>query len=477
MRIKTVISILGQLIIIIGVSMVFPLFWAIYYSEPALPLIIPMIFTILTGLGLFYFVKPSGDVREREAFAIVGLGWLVAALFGMLPFMLSGTFNSVADAFFETMSGFTTTGATVLEDIEVVDKGIIFWRGMSPWLGGMGIMVLFLALLSQITPGRMQMFKAEVPGPKAEKLRPRVRETAKILWTTYVVLSLTQTLLLYLAGLSVYEAFVHTFGTMATGGFSSKNASIGAFSSVVQWIVIMFMFLAGINFSLYYQFLNGKRFKAFWRNEEFLFYLGILLVFSIVLLPVIASVYSEGALRTTVFQVVSITTTTGFSTTDFDQWPDYARGLLVFLMFIGGCAGSTGGSMKVGRWLLLIKCGIRELLQLVRPRAVMSLKSADGLGTQEMTSNVMKFFFIYIFLTAISILIVLSSGVDLITAFTVVAATIGNIGPGLGLIGPAQNYEFFADGYKVFLSFLMLIGRLEIFTILVLFLPTTWKRS
>ncbi|MBO8169819.1 MAG: TrkH family potassium uptake protein [Thermoanaerobacteraceae bacterium] len=475
MRVRTVIHLLGQLTTIIGISMILPLLWAIYYGEPVLPLLIPMLLAGGIGILLNFLVKPKGEVRQREAFAVVSIGWLIATLFGLLPYLLSSTLTSFADAFFETMSGFTTTGASVLTNIEAVDKSILMWRSLTHWLGGMGIMVLFIAALSQLGSGGVQMFRAEVPGPSAEKLKPRIKETAKILWLIYVIISVTEIILLWLAGMSLFEAMVHTFGTMATGGFSSRNLSIGAYGSLVHWIIIVFMFIAGANFSLYYQALKGKNLKVFWCNEEFRLYAGIVVFFSVATWVLLALWGEEMALTKAVFQVVSIITTTGYATADFDQWPGLAKGILVFLMFVGGSAGSTGGSVKVGRILLLVKNSLLELRQMVRPRAVLSLKIDNKTVSDRTVMNVTQFFFLYMALTALSTLIMLTSGVDLVTGFTSVAATLGNIGPGLALVGPAENYAFYGSGYKLFMSLLMLIGRLEIYTVLSLFIPSTWK--
>jgi len=453
-----------------------PLMWSIYYQESISPILIPMIMAILIGLLVSYFIKPRGEIRQREAFAVVSFGWLVATLIGLIPFLLSGTFNSFADAFFETMSGFTTTGASVMTDIEAVDKGILMWRSLTHWLGGMGIMALFIAALSQLGSGGMQMFRAEVPGPSTERLKPRIKETAKVLWLTYVIISLAEILLLWLAQMSFYESLIHTFGTMATGGFSSRNLSIGAYGPLIHWIIIVFMFIAGANFSLYYQALKGKSLKAFWLNEEFRLYSGIIVLSSVIIWIILLNAGEELALTKAFFQVVSITTTTGYATADFNQWSSLATGILVLLMFVGGSAGSTGGSVKVGRILILAKHSLLELRQMVRPRAVLSLKIDKRTISNRIIINVLQFFFLYALIIGLSTLIVVTSGVDLVTGFTSVAATLGNIGPGLQLVGPAENYAFYSGGYKIFMSFLMLLGRLEIYTVLTLLIPSTWRR-
>ncbi len=475
MRYGTLFNVLGKLIFFLGLSLIMPLGWAVYYGEALGPFIWPLLLSIFLGASLFYWIPENGDIRAKEGFAVVGLGWLITVLIGVLPYLISGTFSTFSAAFFETMSGFTTTGASVLADIEGTDRSILFWRSLTHWLGGMGIMVLFISILGTVGPGGLQVFRAEAPGTYSlEKFKPRIKEMAAILWTTYIIISAAQTIALMLAGLDFFDATVHTFGTMATGGFSSYAASIGAFDNTVRWIIIFFMFLAGINFSLYYVALRQKSLREFWKSAEFRLYFGILIFFSLIL--TLISLPGEESLTDVVFQVVSITTTTGYATADFAVWPFAASGILVFLMFIGGCAGSTAGSMKVGRHLILARHGLTEMQRMIRPRRILSVRIEGMVIPERVITNILTFFFIYFFLTASSTLIILTSGADLITGFSAVVACIGNIGPGLGEVGPTMDYTGFAPGYKIYLSFLMLIGRLELFTILVLFLPNTWKK-
>ncbi len=475
MRYGTLINILGRLIFFLGLSLLFPLGWAIYYGEGTGPFIWPLLLSLVLGGSLFKWVKENGEIRPREGFAVVGLGWLVTVLIGVLPYLISGTFTTFSEAFFETMSGFSTTGASVLEDIEGTHRSILFWRSLTHWLGGMGIMVLFISILGTVGPGGLQVFRAEAPGTYSlEKFKPRIKEMASILWTTYIVISVAQTVALMVAGLDFFDATVHTFGTMATGGFSSYSASIGEFNNTVRWIIIFFMFLAGVNFSLYYIALRQKSLRAFWKSAEFRLYLGIIIFFSVFLTGLL---WGEGeTLTDTVFQVVSITTTTGYVTADFDAWPFAASGVMVFLMFIGGCAGSTGGSMKVGRHLILSRHAFVEMQRMVRPRRVLSMRIEGMVIPERVITNILTFAFIYLFLTAASTLVVLTSGEGLVTSFSAVVACIGNIGPGLGGVGPTMDYTIFDGFYKIYLSILMLIGRLEIFTILVLFVPNTWRK-
>lgn len=472
---------LGVILMLLGASMLLPLFWSLYYGDQDWwVFIVTSTVTFLTGAVLYKFLGLEGGFNSREAYAVVSLSWLLASLFGAVPYLLSGTFMSFADAFFETMSGFTTTGASVLTDIERLPHGILFWRSLTHWLGGMGIIVLFVAVLSSLGVGGMQMFRAESPGPVAEKIKPRIRETAKILWYTYLTLTLAETLLLWVLGMPLFDALCHTFGTLATGGFSTKNASIGHYSSpLIHWVIIVFMFLSGANFALHYQAFRGRSLKAFWRNNEFRMYLYFVLL-SIFLISGDLLINNrhglEKVLREASFQVVSIITTTGYATADFDKWPLLSQALLVTLMFVGGCAGSTGGSIKVGRLLVLLKQSYLELQRAIHPRAILNTKVDGKAFSQEILINIMQFFFIYIAIAAISIVFMAALGLDLVTAFTSVAATLGNVGPGLGGVGPTQNYYFVSAVGKYYLSLLMLLGRLELYTVLVLLAPSFWKK-
>lgn len=482
MRYRTIAHLMGILLIILGFSMLLPLLWAIYYQENDIfAFSVTASTSIAIGLFIFFTIKPEGDIRQREGYAIVTLGWLVAAFTGSIPYLLAGTFDNFADAFFETMSGFTTTGASVLTNIEVLPHGILFWRSLTHWLGGMGIMVLFVALLSALGVGGMQMFKAESPGPVAEKIKPRISETAKILWFTYVILTIAEAILLLLAGMNLFDALSHTFGTLATGGFSTKNLSIGFYQNpVIHWIITIFMFASGANFALYYAALKGKSLKRFWESAEFRLY-SIIIILAILMISANLLVYTDrgiGDIITTAsFQVVSITTTTGYATEDFDQWPLLSKAVIFVLLFVGGCAGSTGGSIKVGRILVLLKQSLLEFQKAIHPRAIMSLKIRGKAVPEEVVLNISQFFFIYILILFIATICMAGLGLDIISSITAVAATLGNVGPGLGQVGPAQNYSSVSTVGKYLLSFLMLLGRLELYTVLVLFLPTFWSRK
>jgi trk system potassium uptake protein TrkH len=480
MHFSSVIYILGFLLTFLAAAMLLPIPFSLYYGDSdSVALLISALITFVFGISAFRFSKFQKDLRPKEGFAIVTFGWIFFSFFGSLPFLISGSIPSFSDAFFETMSGFTTTGATILTDIESLPHGILFWRSLTHWIGGMGIIVLSLAILPFLGVGGMQLFKAEVPGPVADKLTPRITETAKILWGVYLVFTLAETGLLMLGGMNLFEAFCHAFGTLATGGYSTKNSSIGAYGSAyVDYVVIMFMILAGTNFSLHYRFLRGD-FKAYLRNQEFLFFLSIvgLATFFIGL----DTFFHSGqpllkSFRDTLFQVVSILTTTGYGTADYEQWSAGSQIILFFLMFIGGCAGSTGGGMKVIRIYLLTKFVFSEIVRLLHPHAVVPVRIGKTVVNRDVVMNVFGFFILYIFIFVFSVFVMAEIGLDIVSAFGAVAAALGNIGPGLGSVGPTDNYAHIPFLGKWILSFLMLMGRLEVFTVVILFSPSFWQK-
>jgi trk system potassium uptake protein TrkH len=398
-----------------------------------------------------------------------------------VPSWLSGEIPSYTDAAFESISGFTTTGASILTDIEGRTHATLFWRALTHWLGGMGIVLLAVAILPLLGVGGMQLFRAEVPGPTAERLTPRIRETARLLWGVYVLLTLLETAALMLAGMSLFDALCHSFATMATGGFSNHNASVGGYATpAVEWIIIVFMLLAGTNFSLHYLALTG-RVRAYGRDEEFRFYLLIIIGVSAALALVLTGVGFYGSVEETVrlalFQVVSIITTTGFGTADYLMWPPFAHAVLLMLMAVGGCAGSTGGGIKVVRLLILLKTAKLELRRMLHPRAVFTLWFNDRAVSPVLQTNVLGFFLLFMVVYGVGVVALTLGGRDLVTSVGATAATLGNIGPGLGLVGPASNYAMLADWEKWLLMGFMLVGRLELFTVLVLFLPGAWRRS
>lgn len=478
---RVIVRIMGVFLMIISFMMSLGLIVSYVYNEPdKQALIYSSAITFVVGLVLF-LVNRKADltvINKRDGFIIVSITWLVISLFGTLPFLLSGAIDNFTDAFFETISGFTTTGATILTDIESVSKGVLYWRSVTQWIGGMGVIVLALAIMPILGIGGMQLFIAEVPGPTKDKLHPRITQTAKLLWGIYVLLTILQTGLLYAGGMSIFESVCHAFTTMATGGFSTRNASIAAFSPYIQYVTTFFMFLAGTSFVLHYYSLRLQLGKV-WESEEFRAYFKIIAVATIFItlsLIITSNTPFRDAFRDTLFQVVSITTTTGFITADYLIWQPFLWFLIFLLMFVGGCAGSTGGGIKVVRQLILFKNSRLELRRLIHPNAVVPVRLNGKTIQEKIIHNVLAFFIIYILIFVFSSLFMSLLGLDFETSIGAVAASIGNIGPGLGKVGPVENYSFIPATGKWWLAFLMLLGRLELFTVLVLFTTTFWKR-
>lgn len=470
---------LGLLLVSEAVAMVPSLFLAAYYGEKDLQAFLISIIIVLTvGFPLARLRFNLQAIGYKEGFAVATLGWLFMAVFGALPYVLSGTTASIVDAFFETMSGFTTTGASVLPDVESLPHGILFWRSLTHWLGGMGIIVLTLALIPSLKIGGLQLFKAEVPGPTKGKVLPRIAQTSRQLYKLYLGITVAEIILLKLAGMSWFDSFIHTFGTVATGGFSSQNSSIGAYNSLaIELIVIFFMIVCGINFALHYRVVRGN-FRVLLNDPETRLYFAVIAV--AVLLIGFNLLYEAGlsggrAFRDALFQVVSITTTTGYATADFDAWPNFSRAVLVVLMFVGGCAGSTGGGMKVIRHLILFKGIARQLVRLIHPQAVIPLRVGRSVVREYTVEVVQTFFILYMFIFAFSTVFISALGYDLVTSFSSVAVTLGNIGPGLGLVGPTSTYVTLPAAAKIWLSLLMLIGRLELYTVLVMLSARFWE--
>ncbi|MGD8649222.1 MAG: TrkH family potassium uptake protein [Desulfobacterales bacterium] len=482
MRWRFILNIIGLLLFFFGLTMIFPLLVGLYYMDQSLtPFLKSMAVTIATGLLVYFiFRKARAEViNHREGLAIVALGWSAVGLFGALPFYLGDGGFTFTGAVFESVSGFTTTGASILKNIEAVPKGLLFWRSFIQWLGGMGIIVLSVAILPFLGVGGMQLYKAEVPSPVPDKLKPRIRDTALILWKVYAFISLIQVIMLKVGGMSLYDAFCHTFATMPTGGFSTKNSSIAHYDSVYFDCVFMFfMLMAGINFSLHYQMLRGKT-LIFWQDSECRFFLGaVALSAFFVSLDVFGSVYEtfDEALRYGAFQVVSIVTTTGFSTADYEQWPAMSQLILLVCMFLGASAGSTGGGMKCLRIMLCLKYCYNELFSLIHPHAVSYVKIASEPVPDDVMRSVLGFLALYVVLFILSSVLLAGLGVDFTTSFAAVAATIGNIGPGFGMVGPVENYAHIPLLGKWLLIWCMLLGRLEIFTVIVLVVPEFWRK-
>ncbi|MCK4485146.1 MAG: TrkH family potassium uptake protein [Desulfobacterales bacterium] len=482
MRLRYTLHLVGILTFFLGLTMVFPLLFGLYYQdESVVPLLKSMAVTLGSGLVLYFIFRSArGEIMShREGIGVVAIGWTAAGLFGALPYYWGGVFNTFADAFFESISGFTTTGASVLMNIEVVPRGFLFWRSLTHWLGGMGIIVLSLAILPLLGVGGMQLYKAEVPGPVPDKLKPRIRDTAMVLWKVYLLFSAAEALLFVLGGMDLFDALCHTFGTMATGGFSTRNVSIGSYQSpYVDTVVILFMLFAGINFSLHYQCLKGDL-RVFWRNPEFRFFIGAVVIFVLaVSFNVYHTVYHtcSEAIRFGAFQVISIITTTGYVTADFEKWPSLSQNILLFCMFLGASAGSTGGGMKCLRIMLLLKHSYKQLFFLIHPHAVTQVKLGGHPVSNEVLHSIWGYFMLYLGLFILCSFLLAAMGVDVVTSFAAVAATIGNIGPGLGMVGPTDNYAHIPVLGKWLLILCMLLGRLEIYTVLVLFVPEFWRK-
>jgi trk/ktr system potassium uptake protein len=480
MNILTTLRILGALLLFLAVALLVPIPFSIYFNDgAAVSFLIASAISLVTGTILFKLCRSNMEFSVREGFAVVTFGWLFYALFGSIPFLLSGAIPSFLDAVFETMSGFTTTGSTILTVIEGLPESILLWRALTHWLGGMGIIVLSLAILPMLGVGGMQLFKAEVPGPTTDRLKPRIQDTAKLLWGVYVFLTSVEVVLLMFGGMNFFEALCHSFATLATGGFSTRNTSVASYNSAyIDWVIIFFMFLAGVNFSLHYHALRG-RLREFFRNEEFRWYLIITLGSTALLVYLNqGTVYTSltDNLRYSAFQATSILTTTGFGTADFELWPVMAQYLLVSLMFIGGCAGSTGGGMKVARILLLFKHVQVQLFKLIHPKAVRLVKLGDTPVDRDVMQSILGFFALYIGVFVGASFLMAATGLDLVSAGASVIATLSNIGPGLGSVGPVDNFAHITDFGKVVLTFCMLLGRLELFTVLVLIFPSFWKK-
>lgn len=534
MNLQFVIYSIGKLLQLLSISMVLPA--AIAWFEPhSAPfpyfLLNENIFGFIIGIlssflaGSILILIPRRTVEGntvREGFAIVTFGWIVLTLFGSLPFFIyflsitpdhsMGSCSRLfADSFFEIMSGFTTTGATIITNVEVIPQGMLFWRSLTHWLGGMGIVTLVLAVFPAFGVAAYQMFRGEVPGPTAERLKPSLAQTAKILWGVYAALTIIETVLLKLGGMSFLDASCHAFGTMATGGFSTRNASVAAYNSpYIEWVIVVFMFFAGMNFIIHYNIIFFKKFDILRKNHEFRFY--ALVIFSAVVITVlllqIKGVNPEGEIarsfrsvplshellsqkivteqakvsnlfsnvRYAAFQVVSLVTTTGFCTADFDVWPGFLRLFFVILMFFGGCAGSTGGGIKMIRIMVVFKSVWREVMTMIQPKQIITVKIAEKTVEEKQVRNILGFFVLFLLSTVFFSLVMSLMVPDFTTAITAVVATICNIGPGLSGVGATENYHWIPTGGKWILSFCMLLGRLELYTVLIAISPLSWRK-
>jgi trk system potassium uptake protein TrkH len=481
--IRPVFNTIGVLVIILGLLMLVPMSVSFCFHQND---VWSFFVAAAISVGLGILIKIASNTTKtpgvKESFAIVTLGWIIAAAVGALPFVIYKACPTYHDAFFEAMSGLTTTGATVIENVDAQPNGILLWRSLLHWLGGMGIIVLFIAVLPGAGSGGSRLFKAEVPGPLPERIVPRIKESAKTLWLIYVGFTVAEIILLCMAGMNLFDSVNHAFATMATGGFSTKAASIGAWANPgLYWIITVFMFLAGINFTLYFQASSGRKLKVFFQDSELKLYFSIILVaITLITANLYLSVSFQSfreALRHSCFQVVSVITTTGFSTVDFNMWPPFSKVILIILMLIGGCAGSTAGAIKVSRILALLKHGYKESFRFIYPRAVTLPKINGSPVSRDTLNTITAFFFLYLVVFAGGSLIMTGFGLDLVSACSAVAATLGNVGPGLMAVGPAVTYHPIPAFGKWVLSACMLLGRLELFTVLVLFIPDFWRKG
>ena len=482
MHARRVLRLIGLLVFFMGLSMALALVVSFLYREPSAgALAASMGITCAAGLLIFLGTRAEevSQLNHRDGVAIVSLGWFVAGAVGALPFLLSGSIDNFADAYFESISGFTTTGASILSDIETLPKGILMWRSIIQWLGGMGIIVLSIAILPFLGVGGMQLYKAEIPSPVVDKLKPRISDTAKALWKVYILITVLEILLLLGGGMSLFDSVCHAFCTMPTGGFSPKNKSIAHYDSpYIDGVIIVFMLLAAINFSLHYRMLKGEV-GVFGKDPECRVFLGLVGILTLlVTVDLYGSAFAslDTAFRHAAFQVSSLITTTGFVTADYDGWPSLSRSVLVLCMFLGGMAGSTGGGIKTMRILLLAKQTYQEIFRIIHPHAVRTVKLGGKPIPADILSSIWGFFFLYLSLYMISALVLAGMGMDPISAFSAVAACIFNVGPGLGLVGPAQNYLAVPLLGKWVLVLCMVLGRLEIYTVIVLFMPEYWRK-
>ena len=451
----------------------------IYLEKSGISFLITAALSLTVGLAFILLFKPkSRMIYAKEGFAIVAYAWLLMSAIGALPFVIGGAIPSYVDAFFETVSGFTTTGASILTDVEALDHCMLFWRSFTHWIGGMGVLVLVTAVVPNIADRSLNILKAEMPGPTVGKLVPRSRDTAKILYWIYFGMTFILTVLLIAGGMPVFDSIVHAFGTAGTGGFGIKADSIASYSPYLQWVITIFMFLFAINFNLYYLILIGK-FRAVFKSDELSFFILLVLssvgVIAVNILPAYAS-FSE-ALRASAFQVCSVVSTTGYATADFNLWPGLSKAILLILMFVGGCAGSTGGGLKAVRVVILIKSIKKELKKLLHPRSVKSVMSEGKKLDDETLSGVTSYFAVYTLCIMVVFLLLSFEPFGFETNFTASVACFNNIGPGLADVGPAASFAQYSDFSKIVLSFAMLLGRLEVFPLLLGLNPLIWKRS
>ncbi len=477
---NTILNILAAILVSLGISMLIPAAVSHYYHEPFTNMFLDISAVICSaGFIILLLFRRTETLRFKYIILTVVLGWLMTSLIGAVPYLISGTIHNPVDAVFESVSGFTTTGATIITDIEAMPKSILFWRSLTHWMGGMGIILLIIAILPSFGQQAMRLFQTEVSGGNINKrISPRIKKTAMFLLTVYFLLTALEIVLLLAGGMNLYESTIHSFGTVSTGGFSSKNASIGYYtSSYIQYVIILFMFLSGVNFILYCRFILGDK-KVFLKNKEFKFYVILILLFTIaVTADVWGKIYHDlgTAFRMALFQVTSIMTTTGFTTADFDFWPNFSKMLLLIAMLIGGCVGSTSGAIKNLRVYVLLKSVWIEMLRVIHPNIVKNISIEDEIIPHNTVRNMIRFAMLYLIVFAAGSVIMSFFNLDMVSAISATATTLGGVGPGLGLVGAAEPYTILPAAAKIMLSLFMIIGRLEIFAFAVLFIPEFWK--
>ncbi|MGN1050792.1 MAG: TrkH family potassium uptake protein [Acutalibacteraceae bacterium] len=480
MNYKVVANILGKIMIIEGMLMILPLLVAVYYGEKNtyLSFIVPIALLILIG-GILQVISPKRRMLlAKEGFVICGIGWIIMSLFGSLPFIISGVIPNFVDAFFETVSGFTTTGATIMTKIEGAPLGILFWRSFTHWIGGMGVLTFLMAIVPQGDGQSMNLMRAEVPGIKADKIVSKMSNMVRILYGMYFVLTVAEIILLFISGLGLYDAVVTAFSTAGTGGFSVNDASIAGYNNVmVEYVCALFMILFGVNFNLYFLLIT-RRFLSFFKNEELRTYILIIFASTGFIMLNIHSMYGslEELFRNSLFTVSSIMSTTGFVTADFEKWPTFSKMILLFLTMCGACTGSTGGGMKLARLMLYVKNLFRDMRHMIRPRRVLYVKFSKKPLEEETLKGLNTYLIAYVFILVFSTLLLSINGKDLVTTFTAALTCFNNVGPGMAEVGATGNYAGFSMFSKLVLCFNMLAGRLEIFPILMLLAPATWKK-
>lgn len=481
MNYKMVLRFIGNVLLYELLLMIIPFGVALFYGDgDANSFLYTIILMLPLALGLRRIKAKDKEMYAKEGFFTVGLSWIVIAVFGALPFVLSGAIPSFIDSFFETVSGFTTTGATILSEIESLPRGILFWRSFTHWIGGMGFLIFILALAPSLGANTIYLLRAESPGPNPGKIVPKLSQTAKILYIIYFLLTIVETVLLMFAGLSFYDAIIHALGTAGTGGFSNMNASVAAFNNPAsEWIITIFMMLFGVNFALFFQILRGS-IKSFFKSEELRYYLlmiGVSIVFITINILSINGGRIEESIRQSSFQVVSIITTTGYATVDFNLWPTLSKVIILILMISGAMAGSTGGGIKTTRIVIMLKAIRRGIDRILHPKRIQSVKMDGKVVDEEIISGVFLFLGAYLVITLIGVAIVSLDGFDLITTSTAVLTSISNVGPGFEMVGPTGNFSAFSPISKIVLSFCMLAGRLEIYPMLIMFSKSIWKKT